>query len=190
MQLQKGGAVARVESVVLDWSCGHPQAIDTCIRAQAPDRTEALDNSMRLWSQISRCIQEVCERYAPGIALAEPEAISIRALWRTDSGGGPPVGKSECIPIHELERMKSEGELHWGLNSELIDELLGRSPSAKRKLVAGAGAGAGAGAERQRKQELDRIANQPALREYYSFMRMKLRNYFAAVSAIRSGTYR
>ena len=185
--MEKYGAVARVESVVGDWHSGHPQAIDACIRAQAAGREQALVNGNRLVDEIIECIRRVCERYAPGLELREPEAVSIRALWQIDTGEDR-CSSRKTILIHELKRMQSRDETHWG--QERIDELLGQVASIKRNYTtAGRTAKQDERARRQESKELARIEEDNVLCDYYKLVRIRLRNYFNAVSALRSGKH-
>lgn len=183
LQIEKFGAVARVESVVLNWNSGHPQAIDTCIRAEAADRSEALTNAVRLASEIIECIQRVCKRYAPGMELREPEVISIRALWQIDAGEDRSASR-ETISIAALEAMQLKGEVYWG--EERIDELLGQVAITKRTAAA---VDTLEQDKRTQEIELAHIEKQPVLCDYYKLMRMRLRSYFNAVSVLRSGKH-
>ena len=77
--------------------------------------------------------------------------------------------------------MQNQDEIYWG--QERVDELLGQVAITKRTTAASEPD------VRAQNKELARIQEQPVMRDYYQFMRMRLRSYFDAVSALRSGTY-
>jgi hypothetical protein len=169
VQLVKDGAVARVESTVLDWSTGHPQAIDICVRASI------LDAAMNLLSHVIRCTEIICKKYAPGVALGEVQAIGLQ-----------PFQSIEPVDITHLEKLQENGDIHWG--AELIAELLGQEAGEKPSLMAEDEARLQQKeAANQKKGQLQYIKENEVLVDYYRLMKCQLTDYFKAVSVLCSG---
>ena len=173
VQLIKDGAVARVESVVLDWSTGHPQAIDICVRAGI------LDAAMNLVSDIIRCAERICEQHAPGVALGELQAIVLQRIELDQN-------LRKTVDVKHLEKRQEDGSTYWGV--ERIVELLGQETSEKPIFLAEDEAKLQQKeAEHQKELQLKHIKENGVLVDYYRLIKCQLTDYFRAISVLCSG---
>jgi hypothetical protein len=174
VQLVKNNAVARVESIVLDWSIGHPQAIDICVRASI------LDETMRLVSDVIRCTEIICEEYAPGVVLGELQAIVLQPSQSIKLD----QNLRETVDIAELEKLQADGKItHWGVVP--IVELLGQEAGEKPSFLADDDALREE--QEQKERHLQYIKENGVLVDYYRLMKCQLQDYFKAVSVLCSG---